>query len=45
MNALQLPKGPLVGKVMEAQIQWQIRQRSSDKDACVAYLKQIFPSS
>lgn len=39
MKELGLPMGPAVGQVLEAQIQWQIRERSSDVAACLQHLR------
>lgn len=45
MKELQLPKGPMVGKLMEEQTKWQIRHPgSTDRAACLDYLRSIAPS-
>ncbi|RYG68712.1 hypothetical protein EON64_04545 [archaeon] len=36
---LQLPKGPLVGRVSEAMVLWQIRTRSANREDCLSYLR------
>mmetsp|Transcript_14371 Transcript_14371/g.23882 ORF Transcript_14371/g.23882 Transcript_14371/m.23882 type:complete len:562 (-) Transcript_14371:72-1757(-) len=42
---LGIPKGPMVGKLMEEQIYWQIKNaRSDDEDACIAHLKEFVAS-
>lgn len=38
IERLGLKKGPAVGIVMEEQIRWQIRTRSTDVEECVRYL-------
>lgn len=39
IKQLQLPKGPIVGKVMDEQILWQIREKSSNVNDCIEYLR------
>ena len=38
-EALDVPKGPLIGGLMAAQREWQLAQPTGDKDACLAYLR------
>ena len=38
-EALDVPKGPLIGGLMAAQREWQLAQPAGDKDACLAYLR------
>jgi hypothetical protein len=42
MTMMQLPKGPIIGKVMEEQMLWQIHTRSMDTEACLSHLKTVF---
>ena len=45
IKVLGLPKGPMVGKLVEQQTLWQIRNPgSTDKEACIEHLKTILPS-
>jgi hypothetical protein len=43
--SLGIPKGPLVGQVMQAQIKWQIEHPEGGKDALVAHLQRLFVCS
>eukprot|EP01039_Chlorochromonas_danica_P000361 gene361-390_t len=44
IKLLGLPKGPLIGKVLEEQIMWQIvNDRSEDREACLQHLQATFP--
>ena len=38
-EALDVPKGPLIGGLMAAQREWQLAQPTGDRDACLAYLR------
>ena len=38
-EALDVPKGPLIGGLLAAQRQWQLAQPTGDKDACLTYLR------
>ena len=38
-EALDVPKGPLIGGLMAAQREWQLAQPAGDKEACLAYLR------
>ena len=38
-EALDVPKGPLIGGLMAAQREWQLAQPAGDKDTCLAYLR------
>ena len=38
-EALDVPKGPLIGGLMAAQRQWQLAQPTGDKAACLVYLR------
>lgn len=38
-EALDVPKGPLIGGLLAEQRQWQLAQPAGDKDACLAYLQ------
>ena len=38
-EALDVPKGPLIGGLMATQREWQLAQPTGDKDACLAYLR------
>lgn len=45
MKELNLPKGPMVGKVVEQQTLWQIRNPGNeDKAACLAHLRAVISS-
>jgi hypothetical protein len=45
IRGLGLPKGPLVGKLVDLQTRWQIRHlHSEDKAACLEYLRSMLPS-
>jgi hypothetical protein len=45
IKELGLPKGPMVGKLVELQTQWQVRNpASSDKAALLAHLRTVLPS-
>jgi hypothetical protein len=37
-------QGPLIGKVMEEQVRWQIQNPEGTSDACVEHLKAFFAS-
>jgi len=44
-TALGIPKGPLIGKILEQQMLWQISSRQSeDKSACLAHLCSVLVS-
>ena len=38
-EALDVPKGPLIGGLMAAQREWQLAQPAGDTEACLAYLR------
>mmetsp|Transcript_16568 Transcript_16568/g.22247 ORF Transcript_16568/g.22247 Transcript_16568/m.22247 type:complete len:140 (-) Transcript_16568:335-754(-) len=38
IQVLELPKGPMVGRVMEAQVIWQLTHPEGTKEECVEYL-------
>jgi hypothetical protein len=44
MTALELGKGPLVGKLVEQQIHWLIQHSQGTADECLQYMRQALPA-
>jgi hypothetical protein len=44
MTALELGKGPLVGRLVEQQIHWLIQHPQGTADECLQYMQQALPA-